>query len=110
MVFRNVFSIVGYIILLIIEILKANINAVKMIFSSRYELEPVMITFQSPLKSEFLNVILANSITLTPGTITVSMENGMFVVHCLAKELAKDMAQSVFVKKPGATERSMSHE
>lgn len=110
MVFRNFFSIVGYIILLIIEILKSNMNAVKMIFSSRYELEPVMITFQSPLKSEFLNVILANSITLTPGTITVSMENGMFVVHCLDKELAKDMDQSVFVKKLEAIERSMSHE
>ncbi len=108
--FKNIFAVIGYIILLIVEIIKANISAAKLIFSARYELEPVLVTFRSPLKSSFLNVVLANSITLTPGTITVSMEDNVFVVHCLDKELAKDIDCSSFVKKLEAIERRNHHE
>ena len=43
-------------------------------------------------------MLLANSITLTPGTITVSVEDDRFCVHCLDKELAEGMEDSVFVK------------
>ena len=43
-------------------------------------------------------VVLANSITLTPGTITVSVENDSFCVHCLDRELAEGMEDSVFVE------------
>lgn len=95
--FKNFFLLLWYIIVLIVEILKANFAVVKMIFSVKYQVEPALVTFKSPLKSEFANFLLANSITLTPGTITVSMENGEFKVHCLDKELAIGMDDSVFV-------------
>lgn len=42
-------------------------------------------------------MMLADSITLTPGTITVSVENDRFCVHCLDRELAEGMEDSVFV-------------
>lgn len=108
--FKNIFAILEYILILMVEILKANIGVVKFIFSYRFVVEPVMVTFQSPLKSNFLNVILANSITLTPGTITVSMEDGLFVVHCLDKELAQGLDSSVFVRKLAAIEKGVRHE
>ena len=95
--FKNFFLLLWYIIVLIVEILKANFAVVKMIFSVKYQVEPALVTFKSPLKSEFANFLLANSITLTPGTITVSMENGEFKVHCLDRELAIGMDDSVFV-------------
>lgn len=95
--FKNIFHLLGYALVLIVEILKANFCVMRLTFSSRYEIEPVMVTFESPLKSKFLNVILANSITLTPGTITASMEDGKFSVHCLDKELAEGLDDSVFV-------------
>ena len=60
------------------------------------------------LKEEGYEVILANSITLTPGTITVSLEDNRFCVHCLDRELAEGMENSVFVellKKMEAEER-----
>jgi multicomponent Na+:H+ antiporter subunit E len=41
--------------------------------------------------------MLADSITLTPGTITVSLEGNEYVVHCLDKELAEGINTSVFV-------------
>ncbi len=95
--YRNAWALFCYVVVLLIEILKANWGVVRLIYTSRYEIEPVMVTFETPLKSKFLNVILANSITLTPGTITVSMEEGIFTVHCLDKELAAGMDDSVFV-------------
>lgn len=95
--FKNFFLLLWYMIVLVVEILKANFAVVKMIFSVKYQIEPALVSFKSPLKSGFGNFLLANSITLTPGTITVSMENGEFTVHCLDKELAVSMDDSVFV-------------
>ena len=42
--------------------------------------------------------MLANSITLTPGTITVSLEDDTLLVHCLDKTLSEGMEDSEFVK------------
>ena len=50
------------------------------------------------LKTETARVILANSITLTPGTITVSLTEQELLVHCLDKTLAEGMEDSSFVK------------
>lgn len=94
---KNFFLLLWYVIVLIVEILKANFAVVKMIFSVKYQIEPALVSFKSPLKTEFANFLLANSITLTPGTITVSSENGEFVVHCLDKDLAVGMDDSIFV-------------
>mgnify|MGYP002513500138 CR=1 FL=1 len=41
---------------------------------------------------------LANAITLTPGTITVLLEDDVYTVHCLDESLAEGMNESVFVK------------
>lgn len=91
--------ILDYIFVLIIEIIKANFVAMKYLTTNRYELEPVIVTFHTDLQSNVARVILANSITLTPGTITVSLVGDEYQVHCLDKELAQGMDSSIFVKK-----------
>ena len=91
-------SMFCYLFVLIWEIIKANMDTVKMIFTSRYEREPVLVTFHTALKSPVLRVILANSITLTPGTITVSLEGDTFVVHALDKDFVEGIEDSVFVR------------
>ena len=90
-----------YIFVLIWEIVKANFATIRMIFTSRYEREPVLVIFHSHLKSPMMRVILANSITLTPGTITVSLEDDTFVVHALDKDFTEGIEDSVFVSDPG---------
>ena len=60
--------------------------------------EPLLVEFHSGLKRESLNVILANSITLTPGTITVFQEEDHFVVHALRREYAEGIENSVFIR------------
>ncbi len=87
-----------YIFVLGKEIIKANFSVVHLVLTRKEISEPIIVKFRTNLKSETLRVILANSITLTPGTITVSLEVDELVVHCLDKSLAEGMEDSVFVK------------
>ena len=54
--------------------------------------------FRTNLKSDFTRMLLANSITLTPGTITVSMEDGEYTIHCLDTSLSEGLENSDFEK------------
>ncbi|MBO5472901.1 MAG: Na+/H+ antiporter subunit E [Lachnospiraceae bacterium] len=90
--------VIHYCIVLIVEILKANGQVFKMVYTSKYELEPAVVHFKTHLNTKFAKVLLANSITLTPGTITVSLENDEYTVHCLDKSLAEGIDSSIFVQ------------
>ncbi len=105
---KRLFQILHYVFVLVREIIKANFEVIRMITSSRYEIEPAVVRFKTDLKTSFTRILLANSITLTPGTITVLLENDEYVVHCLDKSLAEGINSSVFVtllrKMEGAKE------
>lgn len=98
LLFRKLPYIFAYILILIWEIIKSNISAIRLALSFQREVDPVIVRFQTDLKSDAAKVALANSITLTPGTITVSVEGNTFTVHCLDKSLAQGIETSVFVK------------
>ncbi len=102
---RYALFMIGYLFVLIWEILKANLDTMRMIFTSKYEREPVLVTFHTKIKSPVLRVLLANSITLTPGTITVSLEDDKYVVHALDKDFAEGIEDSVFVRMLEKAER-----
>lgn len=87
-----------YVVILIIEILKANRQVLYFITTPRYQVEPQIVHFTCHLRTETARVILANSITLTPGTITVGLEGNEFYVHCLDREFAEGMEHSIFVE------------
>jgi len=95
---KKSFLLLKYAVILITEIIKANFTVIHMILTTKEIMEPIIVKFRTNLKSETLRVILANSITLTPGTITVSLEEDEFLVHCLDKSLADGMEDSIFVK------------
>ena len=89
---------IQYIGILLREIIIANIAVLKIILSPKKKIHPVLVKFPAPLKSHLLQVILADSITLTPGTITVRLYEEKFEVHCLDESMAKGLNDSVFVK------------
>lgn len=97
-VMKKIPLIFQYVVILIIEILKANRQVLHFIITPQYQVEPQIVHFTSHLKTETARVILANSITLTPGTITVGLEGNEFYVHCLDKEFAEGMEDSIFVE------------
>jgi len=96
--YRKMFSFCGYLFLLVKEIIKANLAVSHLIFAHNEIVEPVIVRFRTSLKTETARVLLANSITLTPGTITVSLHEDELVVHCLDKSLAEGLEDSVFVE------------
>ena len=96
---RNAGRGIAYLWLLLREIFKANWQVLRLIWSPRLEVEPELHTFHTKVKSDFGKAILANSITLTPGTITVHVRDDLFMVHCLDRELAEGLEDSEFEKR-----------
>ena len=95
---KNIGKFLRYVCVLIREIVKANFAVIPMILSEREEIEPTLVSFRTDLKTPSARAFLANAITLTPGTITVHLEEDSYVVHCLDESLADGMDDSVFVK------------
>jgi multicomponent Na+:H+ antiporter subunit E len=94
---KKIFKFFRYVCVLIMEIMKANLAVIHMILSEEEELEPTIVSFHSDMKTPAGRAFLANAITLTPGTITVSLEDSDYVVHCLDSDLAVGLDSSVFV-------------
>ena len=107
--YRILPMIIQYVVILIVEILKANRQVFHFIITPTYQVEPKLVHFTSGLKTEFARVVLANSITLTPGTITVNLEGNEFYVHCLDREFAEGMEDSIFVKLLEKMEAAVDH-
>lgn len=97
-ILKKLFRGIQFVFVLIAEIIKANFQVMRYIFTVREEVEPRLIKFRTDLKSDGARVALANSITLTPGTITVALEGEQYQVHCLDKELAEGIEDSIFVE------------
>ncbi len=98
---RNLPLVLRYILTLAAEIAGSSMAVMALTFSRSRKPEPVITEFHSGLQSDFLNVILANSITLTPGTYTIFQEKDHFVVHCLRKEYADGMGDLAFIRLLG---------
>lgn len=96
---RKVFQVIGFIFLLLKEITLANIAVIRLILSQREEIEPRLVTFRSSLKTSTARAFLANVITLTPGTITVTLENDICTVHCLDESMAEGIEDLEFQKR-----------
>jgi multicomponent Na+:H+ antiporter subunit E len=82
------FGVFGYLFWLSAEIGKANWAVTKVILSPRIRLQQRMITVPADQETDVGRVTFANSITLTPGTITVETEHHSFLVHALTTDAA----------------------
>ena len=87
-----------YVIVLLIEIVKANFAITKLVVAPQISVEPCLVKFKSSLKTHAARVALANSITLTPGTITVELKDNEFLVHALTRDIAEGLQGSLFEK------------
>ncbi|SHJ01038.1 multisubunit sodium/proton antiporter, MrpE subunit [Dethiosulfatibacter aminovorans DSM 17477] len=87
-----------YLFILLYEIIKANIHVAMLVLSPKPKLSPSFVKHRISLKSDLHRTILANSITLTPGTLTVSMEDDEMLIHCLTEEFGKSIEETRFEK------------
>lgn len=95
----KIWIFVRYICYLVAEMLKAGFVVMRLIYTRGRNMRPVLVYFDTPLHSDRLQALLANSITLTAGTITVTTEDGRFCVHALDASLAEGIEKSAFQEK-----------
>ncbi|MBR7149755.1 MAG: Na+/H+ antiporter subunit E [Oscillospiraceae bacterium] len=95
---RRVLGYGEYFLFLLLEILRSCASVMGLIWSRR-EVAPKLVAFRAPLRSESDCVLLANSITLTPGTITVDLVDGEMLVHALDAPYAEGLDESGFVER-----------
>lgn len=90
---RKLFMLCLFGLSLIWQIVLANIQIAKVVLSPSLPIQPGIVTFDPGLKSDFSKAILANSITLTPGTLTIDVEGSTFTVHALTLAAAQDVVE-----------------
>lgn len=100
---------VGYIAWLSMEMILSAAFVVRCVLSPRMPIQPQLIQFESEQPNDLAKVILGNSITLTPGTLTVDIDGNRFLVHALSDPTAEGLIDGqmqtkvarLFVGNPG---------
>jgi len=89
----------AYLAWLLCSIVVANIQVAYLVLHPRMPIDPVLLRFRVPWRRAATQVLLANSITLTPGTVTVDLRDGQYTVHTLAPFLAQPLASGEMQKR-----------
>ncbi len=95
----------GYIIWMIGQIILANLDVAKRVWGGRSCISPTIITICSDQKTEVGKVLYANSITMTPGTVTLSVRDNIFEVHALSREAAESLQKGEMNRRVSLMER-----
>jgi len=73
------------------QVVLSNIHILKVVWSAKPDIHPRMIIVKHELRTAYGVATYMNSITLTPGTVTVDVGKDEFLVHCLTKAVADDL-------------------
>jgi multicomponent Na+:H+ antiporter subunit E len=90
---------VAYVPWLLKEIVVANIQVMRIVIHPRLPIDPVVVRLRSGLASDLAVTALGNSITLTPGTVTVDVDGDELVVHALTRESARSVLAGPMVAR-----------
>jgi len=82
---------------LVWQIIIANFHVIQLSLTPKPIKEiisPHIFNFKTTLQSDFARFVLANSITLTPGTVTIRVHKDIFYVHAITEKAAGDLADA----------------
>jgi len=88
-------AVFPYVFWLLKEIVVAAIGVAKIVLSPKMPVDPSLLEFHAELPNAGSQTILANSITLTPGTITIDITHGVFLVHAITDSASANLTQGV---------------
>ena len=89
-----------YLVVFFIELIKSNLDVTKRVISPALPITPGIVEVKTTLKSKFGRMLLANSITLTPGTLTVDVKDDSFFIHWIdVQDEDIEAASRAIVKK-----------
>jgi multicomponent Na+:H+ antiporter subunit E len=93
--------LLAYLPWLLKEIWLANIQVVKLVLDPALPIDPVIVRAQTRFSSDIARTTLANSITLTPGTITLDIEGEDFLVHAITAGGGADVVAGGMARRVG---------
>jgi multicomponent Na+:H+ antiporter subunit E len=74
-----------------LEMVLAAVEVARVVLPPTMPLSPRLVRFRSPRLNDFARVVLGNSITLTPGTLTVDIDGDEYLVHALTESAAREL-------------------
>lgn len=95
----------GYWLWLLKEIVVSSIDVAKLILKPSLPISPTVVVIKAKPKTDVGQVILGNSITLSPGTVTLDVHEGEILIHCLTSEGAKELEKGEANRRAAALER-----
>lgn len=87
-----------YIWILCLNIIASNVHVAKIVLSPKVSIRPKTIAYKTKLQRNISKAVLANSITLTPGTLTVDVIDDTLMIHCLDEKFIDGLEDLVFDK------------
>jgi len=91
--------LIPYFLLLLKGIVIANFQMIRIILSPRMDIQPQIVYFKSPVKSDFSKILLMYSIQLTPGTVLCELEGDRFGIHAISPAMADGIDNTIFARK-----------
>lgn len=78
---RKLYYLVKYFFVFMLALIKSNLDVARRVLSPSLPINPGIVKFKTKLKKNFAKMVLANSITLTPGTLTIDIVDDTFYIH-----------------------------
>ena len=97
---------VGYLVYLLFEVVKSNLHVARVILDPRLPVSPRLVRVEATQKTDLGRVVFANSITLTPGTLTLDLRDGEVLVHALTQEAAEGLLDGTMDERVSSLEGS----
>lgn len=92
--YKKIAIYIQFLLLLIKEIIVSNISVAIILLKPKMDVQPVIVKYKVRLRQKLNRTILANSITLTPGTVSVELKNDEISVHCLDEKYIRGLVNS----------------
>ena len=96
----------GYWLWLLREIIVSSRDVAILILKPSLPISPSVVFLKAEAQTDVGQVILGNSITLSPGTATLDVHEGLLMVHCLTRESAQALRNGEANRRAAALERS----
>ncbi|MBM4441431.1 MAG: Na+/H+ antiporter subunit E [Candidatus Rokubacteria bacterium] len=94
-------GLLAYLPWLLREVWLSNIQVLKLVLDPRLPIDPGLVRVPVRFSSDLARAVFANSITLTPGTITIETGPDEFLVHALTREAADDVRAGGMARRVG---------
>ncbi len=92
------------------QIALANLAVARLVLLPSMPIDPVLLRFKTGMKSPLAKVTLGNSITLTPGTVTLRIKDDEFLVHAIHEDLAAGLIDGSMQRKVAGVFGETEHE